>query len=242
MNTYTKLKFHLERHMYKRGAHKGDAPAGPRWRSYVRVIKGNDDSMRVRMYGTDMITAYPDGSGKINTDGWYDRPSTQWRINEAFSFMPYYIALSHRKVMGVSQPALRVPQGQVLFYDGITLDAEGTITSPLRCFERRQINKAESAELRADMKESGFTDAFKLLHAVVDETTERYSRTSVVRHAYHSNDWPSVIAQFAQERKYDYLVGRYEYTKKTPQQTWASLMQYLRKELYEIVKTDITVL
>lgn len=248
MNTYMKMKFHLERHMYKRGEYKGDAPADKRWRSYVRVVKGNDDTMRVRMYSTDIITAYPDGSVKLHTNGWYDRPSTLWRINEAFSFMPYSMAMYHRKVMGVSQPILDVRQGRVLFYDGITLDAEGSITSPLRHFERKQINKAESAELRGDMKESGFTDAFKLLHAVcTSEDKGPYTgRHSSVRQIVTSpdcaDDWPALISRWAWGRQYSFATHSYGTVKADAKTTWGALMQHLRKDCYEIVQTDITTL
>ena len=243
MNTYMKLKFHHERNIFKRGQHKGDAPAGSRWRNWVRVVKGNDDTMRVRMYGTDMLTAYPDGRVVIDTSGWFNRPTTKLRLNEAFGFMPFHVSLYSRKVFGMSQPVLRVNNKWVLYYDGIELSAEGTITSPLRHFERKQINKAESKEIRGDMAACGFKEAFNLLWAVstTDDVEVHVPRIrEAVTKAYQSNLWPSVVARHTWYRYYNYHIGRYENTKREAPDAWASIMQQLRKDCYEIVKTDVT--
>lgn len=243
MNTYMKLKFHLERNIFKRGQYKGDAPAGKRWRTYVRVVKGNDDSMRVRMYGTDLLTAYPDGRVVIDTGGWTDRPTTRLRLNEAFGFMPFYAAIYSRKVFGLSQPILRVGGQSVLFYDGIELNGEGTITSPLRCFERKRVNREESKEIRDDMAESGFKEAFNLLWSVntPDDMGHVPSRVrDVVSNAHHSNAWPAIIAHHAYFRTYRH--GNFGYHKREARDVWDSIMQQLRKDCYEVVKTDVTVL
>lgn len=245
MNTYMKLKFHHERNIFKRGQHKGDAPAGKRWRTWVRVVKGNDDSMRVRMYGTDLLTAYPDGRVVLDTSGWFDRPTTKLRLNEAFGFMPFYARLSSRQVFGMSQPILYVNSKSYLYYDGIELSADGTITSPLRCFERKQVNRAESKEIREDMAACGFKEAFNLLWAVSnpDDIGHTPSRIrEVVSNEYHSNQWATLVAQHAWYRYYNYQIGRYENTKREAKAAWDSIMQQLRKDCYEIVKTDVTVL
>jgi hypothetical protein len=248
MNTYMKLKFHHERNIFKRGQFKGDAPAGKRWRTWVRVVKhpavdGNDDSMRVRMYGTDLLTAYPDGRVVIDTGGWYDRPTTRLRINEAFGFMPFNARLSSRKVFGLSQPVLRVGNKMVLYYDGIELSAEGTITSPLRHFERKQVNKAESKEIRDDM--AAFKEAFNLLWAVSTPDNVEFHVPRIreaVTKEYQSNLWPAVIAKHTWYRYYNYHIGRYEQQKREAPEVWASIMQQLRKDCYEVVKTEITTL
>jgi hypothetical protein len=241
MNTYTKLKFHLERNIFKRGQFKGDAPLGKRWRTYVRVVKGNDDTMRVRMYGTDLLCAYPDGRVVINTGGWYDRPTTKLRINEAFGFMPQYLRLSSRKVFGMSQTILYVGGKQVLFYDGIEIDGEGTITSPLLPFERKRVNRDETKELREDMAESGFKEAFNLLWAVNTPDDMGHTPTrlrEIVSNEYHSNSWPAVIARYTWYRTWGN--GGFTYQKCDAPVAWASLSQQLRKECYEVVKTDVT--
>lgn len=243
MNTYMKLKFHLDRNIFKRGRYKGDAPAGSRWRHWVRVVKGNDDTMRVRMYGTDLLTAYPDGRVVIDTNGWSGRPTTKLRLNEAFGFMPFHVRLSSRKVFDISQPILSVAGKQVLFYDGIELDGQGTITSPLRPFERRQVDRALTKEIRDGMAECGFKEVFNVLWAA-SELGDGFFHASRLRNtvtnAYHSNEWSHVVSYFSWTSG-NYYTG-WRATKREPQAAWASLMQQLRKDCYEVVKTDVTVL
>ena len=244
MNTYMKLKFHHEREIFKRGQYKGDAPAGKRWRTYVRVVKGNDDSMRVRMYGTDLLTAYPDGRVVIDTSGWYDRPTTRLRINEAFGFIPhFYMRLSSRKVFGISQPTLYVGGKQILYYDGIELGADGTITSPLRTFERRRVNREESKELREDIAACGFKDVFNVLWSTCTPEEAGYMPDrlrTIVTHEYHANHWPSVVASYTWGRRYNYHQSKYISYRIEPKDAWTSLMNTLRKDCYEVVSTDVT--
>lgn len=245
MNTYTKLKLHLERNIFKRGQYKGDAPAGGRWRTWVRVVKGNDDTLRVRMYSTDLLIAYPDGRVVIDTNGWHDRPTTKLRLNEALGFMPQYLRMGSQKVFGMSQPILRIGGQTVLYYDGIEISAEGTITSGLRHFERRRVNREESKELRDEMTECGFKEAFNLLWSVStsDDTGHTPSRLrEIVTNDCYSSHWPAVIANHTWHRRYIYGQGKHTYIKNEPRQAWDSLMQLLRKDCYEIVSTDVTTL
>ena len=91
MSMYTTLMMHLQRHMYKRGRNKGDAPANKHRRAmdHFRVVKGNDDTMRVRMWSTDILTAYPNGDVKIDTRGYYTHNTTIIRLNEAFGLIEW---------------------------------------------------------------------------------------------------------------------------------------------------------
>lgn len=242
MNMYTKLKLHLSRHVFKRGANKGDAPLGNRWRTYVRVIEVHN-TMRVRMWGTDILKAYEDGRVVLDTQGWYDRPTTKMRLNEALGFLAGNVRLGSSKIMGISQPYLRANGKTVRYYDGIKLDADGNVTSPLRPFERRQVNKTESKELRDDMKACGFPDAFKLLHSVSEQGNfSGYCATrtrEVVTNDFHANHWPYMVARFTWER-----IGGYngDYRKRTVAEAWACLTSHLRKDCYEVIATDVTLL
>lgn len=246
MNTYMKLKFHHERNVYKRGQYKGDAPAGKRWRNYVRVIKGNNDTMRVRMYGTDLLTAYPDGRVEIDTGGWYDRPTTKLRLNEAFSFLPVRVALYSQKVFGMSQPVLSVNGKRVLYYDGITVDNAGEILTPLRSFERRRVDRNETKALREEMAECGFKDVFNVLWATCKPEDAGYPTNllrSVVTHEYHSNHWVNVVAAHTWSHRWDFSQGAKRiHVKNEPQEAWASLMNTLRRDCYEVVSTETTTL
>jgi len=244
MNMYTKLKLYLSRNVFKRGANKGDAPLGKRWRTHVRVIEMHN-TMRVRMYGTDILKAYEDGRVVIDTQGWHDRPTTKLRLNEALGFFASHVRIGSSKIMGISQPYLRANGKTVRYYDGIELDSDGNVTSKLKPFERRQVNRAESKEIRDEMKECGFTGAFKLLHAA--STSEdlfaqgTYTATRL-REAgtndFHANQWPYMVARYTWNRVGYH--GRYE--KRTAQEAWAALTAQLRKDCYEVIDTDVTLM
>jgi hypothetical protein len=246
MNMYTKLKLHLSRNVYKRGANKGDAPLGKRWRTHVRVIEVPSstgcNTMRVRMYGTDILKAYEDGRVVLDTQGWHDSPTTKLRMNEALGFMPFYTRIGSAKIMGVSQPYLRSNCKTVRYYDGIELDADGNVTSELKPFQRRRINRDESKELRDEMAECGFTGAFKILHATsVQEDYSGYCPTrtrEAVTSDFYSNQWPFMVARYTWER----IGYGGHYRKRTAAEAWAALTSHLRKDCYEVIDTDVTLL
>jgi hypothetical protein len=240
--THTNLALHLERHKYKRGQYKNAAPlcGYKRQRSHVRVLRRNDNAMVVRMYSTDILTAYEDGRIVIDTRGWYDRPTTKARLNEAFGFVPFHIGIGSRSVKSLNQTALRVNRTLYKYFDGIELDGEGNILSDLHAFDARHTDKAEAAEFRRDIVESGFKAVFPVLAANVQDDHPRgnWDAKSVIRHITrecHANDWPEIVARYAFVREWNR-----ESKKLTVKQTWARLMSDIRKEFMATSITDIT--
>ena len=196
MNTFTKLKLHLERHMYKRGRNKGEAPADSsrRRKSAFRVLaQGN--TMVVRMYGTDIITAYEDGTFVLNTGGWWTN-TTRANLNDALNwFVPRTsIRVSGRLVFGMRQPTVTPNQKTMYFYDGITFDAEGALMSAPLCFERKRVDKAETAKFRGDIAKSNFKDTFPILYQAAEEpeaTGVAHPLPKTMRDEGLQNAWPS---------------------------------------------------
>ena len=252
MNMYTKLMMHLERHMYKRGKNKGDAPANKHQRgmNHFRVIKGNDDTMRVRMWSTDILTAYPNGDVKIDTNGYYTHNTTIIRLNEAFGFMTdmVYLNLHKRSVLSYSQPVLRVHDKLYHYYDGMTLNEQGEVITPLQAFEQKRVDRAATKELAVDLKESGFTDAFKLLYAVAtpdDMETDNYAKFSRLPDALTDNSradtWKMVIARNKFQREYAY--PQYKYVEKSNAKAcWATIMAQCKKNMYIVSRSETFVL
>lgn len=256
MNMYTKLSMHLSRYMYKRGANKGDAPANRyrRGMTHFRVVKGNDDTYRVRMFGTDLITANPDGTVVIDTGGWYDRPTTILRLNEAFGFFEGgSLSMYKQSILSQSQPVLRVNGKRYSYYDGITLNEQGEILTPLRAFEMKRIDKAESKEFADGIQTSGFKDAFKILYAVStpeEMEIDNYALFGVkvpemLADSTQADKWKLLIARTKFERSYSWATnGRtYEYTEKSDAKAcWASIMQYCKKNMYVVSRSETFVL
>jgi len=255
MNMYTKLMMHLERHIYKRGRNKGDAPADKhrRSKSHFRVVKRNDGAMCVRMHGTDLLTAHQDGSVLIDTKGWWDRQTTILRLNEAFSFFEgVRVSMYKQRLYSYSQPVLRVDGKRYRYYDGMILSEQGELLTPMQPFERRHVDRAETKELTKDLKESGFKDAFKVLYAVAtpdDRGENDYSlfgtkMPEVFADSTQADKWKTIIARNKFERRFSYSNGGgYVYEEKSNAMLcWATLMTACKKNMYVVSEADTYVL
>ena len=252
MTMYTKLSMHLSRHMYKRGKNKGDAPANAHRRAmdHYRVVKGNDDTYRIRMHSTDIITAYPNGDVKIDTNGYYTHNTTIIRLNEAFGFFEgVSIGMGKQSIFSYSQPVLRVNQKRYYYYYGNTLNAQGEIITPLQAFEQKRVDKAATKELANDLQESGFADAFKLLYAVAtpdDMEKDNYGMFGVrLPDALSDNNradtWKMVIARSKFQREYAY--PQYKYVEKSDAKAcWATIMAQCKKNMYIVSRSETFVL
>jgi hypothetical protein len=251
---YTKLMMHLERHMYKRGKNKGDAPANHHQRGmcHFRVVKGNDDTMRVRMWSTDIITAYPNGDVKIDTRGYYTHNTTIIRLNEAFGFFEGVgVGMSKRSILSYSQPVLRVGVKLYHYYDGITLNAQGEVITPLQAFEQKRVDRAATKELTNELQESGFTDAFKLLYAVAtpQDNDDRVPMFGVrlpdaLIDNTQADKWRVIISRNKFERhSWDSTSRGYKYQEKSNAKAcWANLMAECKKNMYIVSRSETFVL
>jgi hypothetical protein len=244
MNTYTKLKLHLEAHMYKRGKHKGEAPADQyrRGKSFFRV-KANGDTMVVRMHRTNLITAYEDGTIEVSCGGWWTN-TTRKNLNEALGRFGTRLYVSSRKVFGMPQPTITRSGGPTwLLYDGIKFDAANELLSAPLCFERKRKDKEETAEFRNDVAESGFKDAFSILYQAAEVPSQAWMRSplhKVLRDDVHANEWPTVVAL----AKYPTYPSRYH---KQPahadwREAWKALYAHATTHMTEVVRTDVTYL
>ena len=252
MSMYSKLSMHLSRHMYKRGKNKGDAPANHHQRGmcHFRVVKGNDDTMRVRMWSTDIITAYPNGDVKIDTRGYYTHNTTIIRLNEAFGFFEGVgVGMSKRSILSYSQPVLRVGVKLYHYYDGITLNAQGEVITPLQAFEQKRVDRAATKELTNELQESGFTDAFKLLYAVAtpdDMEKDNYGMFGVrlpdaLIDNTQADKWRVIISRNKFEREYAY--PQYKYVEKSNAKAcWATIMAQCKKNMYIVSRSETFVL
>ena len=252
MSMYSKLSMHLSRHMYKRGKNKGDAPANAHRRAmdHYRVVKGNDDTYRIRMHSTDIITAYPNGDVKIDTRGWHTHNTTIIRLNESFGFFEGVgVGMSKRSILSYSQPVLRVGTKLYYYYDGITLNAQGEVITPLQAFEQKRVDRAATKELTNELQESGFTDAFKLLYAVAtpdDIERDNYGMFGVrlpdaLTDNARADQWKVIIARSKFVRQYAY--PQYKYIEKSNAKAcWATIMAQCKKNMYIVSRSETFVL
>lgn len=252
-----KLRLRIERNEYKRGANKGAAPMGPRWKShYLAIDRGTH--IAVRFHHTDIVRAYPDGTVMIDCNGYAGHITTKTHLNDALHLMPgAVVRMYSSKINSLSQCLLYVGNKRYRYYDGITLNREGTVTTDLLPFQARRINKAEVADLNADMIESGFKDAFRVLWSQATEEDAAAFRTSMASHtfrnnrarivqAHHSNQWLGVIADFAFDRTWvqDKTTGAMKLTtiKHDHSQVWSRMMKWIKADMYETIDTQEVVM
>jgi hypothetical protein len=217
---------------------------------HYRVVKGNDDTYRIRMHSTDIITAYPNGDVKIDTNGWHTHNTTIIRLNEAFGFFEGVgVGMSKRSILSYSQPVLRVGTKLYYYYDGITLNAQGEVITPLQAFEQKRVDRAATKELTNELQESGFTDAFKLLYAVAtpdDIERDNYGMFGVrlpdaLTDNARADQWKVIIARSKFVRQYAY--PQYKYIEKSNAKAcWATIMAQCKKNMYIVSRSETFVL
>lgn len=250
------LALRHERHAYRRGQFKGDAPMGARYKSHYRIIK-HSDHIAVRFHNTDIVQAYPDGRIRIHCSGWVDSPTTKQHLNEVLQSMPRTrISVWSTKLNSVSQQILYVNgTSRYCYYDGIEFDGDGNPLTPLRPFSARRINKDEVAELNGEIAESGFKDAFRVLwsQAVMDDAYAKgagvlhrwrhmRNRTEVVM-AHNTDQWLPLIAWFAHDTEWqrDPITNsmRQVQVKHSHSKTWSKVMQWIKAGMFQIVDTEV---
>lgn len=244
MNCHTKLQLHLSRHMYKRGAYKGDAPADSsrRSKSHLRVIKGNGSQMIVRMHHADLITAYEDGRIKLHTQGWHASPTTRKCMNEALRgfFGVGYITSTH---MGrYSQTGIRMNGKTYRYYDGMEFAADGTLLTEAKVFTAKRIDREETAEFRKDIKDSGFVGVFPVLYdaATIPEHSWLPRVKDAITNEYGAGCWPDIVALIKYPTYYARSRNKPQY-----EDHKAALKAFIASQtrnMTKLVDTDVTVL
>ncbi len=244
MNAHTKLTMHLSRHMYKRGQFKGDAPADSsrRAKSHFRVIKGNGGQMLVRMHNADLITAYDDGRIVLDTRGWSTSPTTRGCMNDALtSFFGMGYLFSVRKG-GYSQTGVRMNGKTYRYYDGMEFSADGTLLTPAKVFTAKRTDREETAEFRADIKESGFVDVFPVLYQAAEASRPGFIPR--IKEKMCSADdaeyWPAIVSMY----KYPTYLYQQKNVPKyaTHKQALRAIVASFTKHMTKFVETDVTVL
>lgn len=209
MSPYSKLVMHIDRHKYRRGQFKDEAPLDPtkRRKSENRVGK-TDEYVYVQRYHTQILKAYPDGRVVLNCDGWGTHITTRLAMNEALISAGVGAGYMHSVAYkGVSQLVL----GVWCYYDGMTLvpDEKGDyVPTALKSYRGRRVHKGQTQEFREGLKTSGFNDLFPILYANATIEDRPFTLDPTALHKALTDpsladQWPGVVAY--------YKFGRYEY-------------------------------
>ena len=166
-----------------------------------------------------------------------------------------YAYVGSRRIMSESQLTVTTAAGIYRYYDGISFDATGTPTTPLKPFLARRIDKYEVATLNQALEENGFKEMFKVLWASVesDDNIRRwdtnswlYARDRTDLFAMpdtYANQWREIVANFAfdVESRFDHATQKWEatFTKRTPSATWSRIMEWVKTKMYNTVETEV---
>ena len=231
MTPYTKLKFHLERHMYKRGQFKGDAPADSSRRSknHFRVMQ-QGDKMVVRMWQTNLIEVTPDNNVRISMGGWHTS-TTKANMNEALHTFIGWGGVGSIVLGGYRQLALRAKGKTYCYYDGMEFDGEGTLLSFAKRFTKQRADRAATAEFRKDIEDSGFKAVFPVLFAATEpqRAWNIHNIMRTVTQECHANKWPDIAAHF--KWLYD-----------DHKEAYRAIVQACTRGMKELYDSDITVI
>lgn len=226
---YAQLKRHVERHAYKRGKYKGDAPADAtkRWKDHFRV-QAFTNYMAVLFHNTHIICAYPDGTIILDAGGWDSSPTTR----DAFGVFSIWLRSERRG--SHSQTALapcRHYKGPVTpYYDGMTLGPDGSLLTKPRPFVARVSDREARKEFRNDPDVQAFRAALPVLHASISAIPYREQRELAYSRSVRRLD----EVTFANGEMWPVLVAKY--IRDTPQDTWAAIYYECTKDMTQMVE------
>lgn len=259
MTAFERIAAHHAKHIYTKGLYKGDAPVAQRTKRHFRVRKLDDGTYAVHFHKTDIMVVHPDDTVVLNCAGYVDRPTTAASLNTALGeFFSTRVHVSGRlNVMSFSQPVISFynngdnARAKYRYYDGMVLALDSTsqvrIDSPLKPLKRKRINAEKVAAFNAGMAESGFKDAFKVLHAMSEPM-----RNGVYRHHERPIErilvdneqaefWSQIVATHTHYPMFYYKLGRRVDIKRTASEAWTQIMADAKKHMYEVVESEYVI-
>lgn len=267
---YDNLAKHLAKHIYTRGKFKGDAPAdrSRRGKSHYRVSNLTDGSIAVVFWNTNIIVARPDGSIRIDCEGYADKNTTKGALNEAlWYFKPdswgLRIGVFSDIVKGGRTLCIKDVDGKTYrYYDGIEFGADGRLASQPLKFEGVRIDKSQVAELNEELDASGFKAMFPIIHAGIIEpfsyfqvrdafyqrnieafsvvgAHSKYAVINVLGSSDYADLWPYVVAHYSFHGEYSYTARKHVYTKREAKAVWAAMMRAIKQHMKETYDTGI---
>ena len=128
-------------------------------------------------------------------------------------------------------------------YDGMEFAADGTLLSEAKTFTAKRTDREETAEFRADIKESGFVDMFPVLYATAEVPERTWMSTmakKIMTSEYHANDWPQLVALTKYPNHFCRSTGLPAYD--NHKDALRALVASVTKNMTKFVDTDVTVL
>lgn len=124
-NKYEVMKHNLEHNIGEQGVK-------------TLLIQHQDGSIALRYHQTDVVTAYPDGTVKLDNGG-FQTNTTKERINR-------YLPDGHQLYQEKKKWWIATPNGVVPYENGMTLPIKPTRSALAEAYENHQFKEAERAK------------------------------------------------------------------------------------------------
>lgn len=238
-----RCRMHYERHVYKRGKFKGDAPAdkAKRWKDHFRLIDRGTAGFAVIFHNTFILRISLDGTVMLDSGGWHASPTTRLAFMDAVSaFTPWHLNMYSQRTGGVSRTVVTLfggiggPRQTVNFWDGLTINPDGIIANideQPRTMKRIK-DKDATREFLTDPDVKAFRAVLPVLHAALGDGPTGDQRLAA-RQSFYSNhrhldlwcarpeDWPHIVAH---------------YYRGTPSTTWSAYYAAATNDMTKIVE------
>ena len=252
MTPFELLSRRLNDHAYKRGKFKGDAPLEKRTKRHIRIRQVDDNTMAVRMYETDILTVRKDGTFTVRLDRWWSSATTKTWLNYAFYITRLGVSIGSKSVMSLSQLVMSTPHGHYVYYDGMEFNADRQLTSPPKKFLAKRINKAEVAEFKKGIQESGFKDMFPMLYGMAEheaEYTSHYTKNlaDFLTDSDNASSWSTFISKRKYDRRWTFNATGAGHTYGIVEvgdvkSCWDGIMKAAKSGMYDNLETEVTVI
>jgi hypothetical protein len=252
MTPFELLSRRLNDHAYKRGKFKGDAPLEKRTKRHIRIRQVDDNTMAVHMHETDILTVRKDGTFTVNLDRWWSSSTTKTWLNYAFHITRLGMSIGSKSVMSLSQLVVSTPHGHYVYYNGMEFNADRQLTSPPMKFLAKRINKAEVAEFKKGIQESGFKDMFPMLYGMAEHETEPTSdfirnMTDFLTNSDNADRWLTFISKRKYDRRWTFNATGVGHTYGIVEvgdakSCWDGIMKAAKSGMYDNLETEVTVI
>jgi hypothetical protein len=262
MNLLTILREHIAKHQYKRGAHKGTAPADHtrRGRTHERLID-NGDHVSLRFHYTDIIKVFEDRI-VLDTNGYHSSPTTRTALSDFMGrFMraryPLYYITSDRTVNGpcITRVAMNGERTTFAYYDHMAFDiVSGEPVTPLRRFTKTVADR----EARKAWRDNPQVKTWRSLLPVLVSGIPAQLEANTLKVAYiHDREWgermlsdnpdlaiPVINRAYTEvrnaTRSYDYLTRTWITKPVTAAMVWAYINRTATSHLTKLIDTGKT--
>lgn len=218
LSPFARLKLHIERHKYTKGAHAGDAPADTSRRSktHFRVVQRHATQIDIIFHHTSILrTREYSPNIVLDSDGWHESPTTREAMRDAvfLATQKRGFYMHTRRENGYANTLVDA----YVFYDGMEFDAQMNLVSAPQPAKAYRADREANKEFLDRAKD--FRAMLPVLHTAGRHAYNAEEATKWRDLAYREKDrvlrcldtpelWP-LLAQL--------------YHKDTHQQTWRAI-------------------